>query len=76
VDIRIFSKYYQLSLKDKVIPILCGIDKSHPGMVPNLKIDSENEEIIYLYCLDCDFKIFPGQELYNNIIKCLSDVNE
>lgn len=62
-----FSKYYQYSLNNKVKPIPCGIDEDHPGLVPNLDIDNNGEDVIYLYCLACNFKIFPGLELYNNI---------
>lgn len=64
---QVFSKYYQYSLKDKVLPIRCGIDNEHPILVPNLDIDNEGNDIIYLYCIDCNFKIYPGLELYQNI---------
>lgn len=64
---QVFSKYYQYSLKDEVLPIRCGIDNDHPILVPNLDIDNEGNDIIYLYCIDCNFKIYPGLELYQNI---------
>jgi len=64
---QVFSKYYQYSLKDKVLPIRCGIDNEHPILVPNLDIDNEGNDIIYLYCIDCNFKIYPGLEFYQNI---------
>jgi hypothetical protein len=67
MDIRKFSKYYQYSLKDKVLPLRCRMDESHPILVPNLEIDDEYDEKIYLYCIDCNFKIYPGLELYHNI---------
>jgi hypothetical protein len=78
IDIRILSKYYQYSLKDKVLPIRCGIDSEHPIMVPNLDIDDEGNDIVYLYCLDCNFKIYPGLELCKNIEFILEEleVNE
>jgi len=67
MEYQVFSKYYQYSLKDKVLPIRCGIDNDHPILVPNLDIDNEGNDIIYLYCIDCNFKIYPGLELYQNI---------
>ena len=67
MDIRVFSKYYQYSLKDKVLPIRCGLDPDHPTLVPNLKIDDNGNDVIYLYCLACNFMMYPGLELYNNI---------
>ena len=67
MEYRKFSKYYQYSLKDKVLPIRCGMDSDHPGLVPNLDIDAEGNDLIYLYCLDCGFKLYPGLELYRNI---------
>jgi hypothetical protein len=67
MDIRVFSKYYKYSLKDKVLPIRCGIDEEHPILHPNLDIDDGGNDIIYLYCIDCNFKLYPGLELYKNI---------
>jgi hypothetical protein len=67
MEYRVFSKYYQYSLKDKVLPIRCIKDKDHPILVPNMKIDDEGNETIYLYCLDCSCKLYPGLELYSNI---------
>lgn len=72
MDIRVFSKYYQLSLKDKVLPITCGIDEDHPYLVPNLSDDDK----IYLYCLGCSFKMYPGIELYNNIEFVLNELEK
>lgn len=67
MEYRRFSKYYQLSLKNITIPIRCEIDSEHPILVPNLQIDDAGNDIIYLYCLDCNFKLYPGLELYRNI---------
>jgi hypothetical protein len=67
MEYRRFSKYYQLSLKNITIPIRCEIDSEHPILVPNLQIDEAGKDIIYLYCLDCNFKLHPGLELYRNI---------
>ena len=67
MEYRVFSKYYQYSLKNITIPILCEIDSEHPILVPNLQIDDKGNDIIYLYCIDCNFKLYPGLELYNNI---------
>lgn len=67
MEYRRFSKYYQLSLKNKTTPIRCLIDSEHPPLVPNLDIDAEGNDIIYLYCLDCNLKLRPGSEMYNNI---------
>lgn len=74
MDIRVFSKYYQLSLENKVLPILCSIDDNDGILVPNL----DEDDRVYLYCLSCNFKMWPGQELYNNIQFVLEEleVNE
>lgn len=63
MNIKVFSKYYQLSLENKVLPILCSIDEKDGMLVPNL----DEDDRVYLYCLGCNFKMWPGQELYNNI---------
>lgn len=67
INIHSFKKYYQYSLENKVIAIPCGIDPEHPGLVPNLDIDDKGNDIVYLYCLGCNFKLYPGLELQNNI---------
>jgi len=78
MDIRKFSKYYQYSLKDKVLPIRCGMDQEHPILVPNLDLDNDYNEKIYLYCIDCNFRLYPGLDLYKNIEFVLEEleVNE
>jgi hypothetical protein len=47
-------------------------------LVPRLWIDENDNDIIYLYCLDCNFKLYPGLELYNSIEFVLEEleVNE
>jgi hypothetical protein len=73
IDIRILSKYYQYSLKDKVLPIRCSIDPEHPILVPNLQIDDDGNDIVYLYCIDCNFKLYPGTELLQNMKKVIEE---
>lgn len=63
MNIQKFSQYYQYCIKGIVIPIPCGIDPDHPPLVPNLSDDDR----IFLYCLGCSYKMFPGKELYDNI---------
>lgn len=62
-----FKQYYQYTLENKVLSIPCGMDSDHPGLVPNLEIDENGNDIIYFYCLGCNFKLYPGLELYQNI---------
>lgn len=74
MEYRKFSKYYQYSIKNKVIPLKCQMDSDHPILVPNITDDDK----IFLYCLACNFKMYPGLELYNNIEFILEEleVNE
>lgn len=67
MNIQTFKKYYQYSLDNKVIPIRCGLDSDHPFLVPNLELDDEGNDIIYMYCLGCNYKLYPGLELLKNI---------
>jgi hypothetical protein len=67
IDIRKITKYYKYSLNNKVLPIRCPVDEEHPILVPRLWIDDEDNDIVYLYCIDCNFKLYPGLELYKNI---------
>ena len=71
---RIFSTYYQMSLDAKVDPILC-INKDHlPYMIPHWNILEERTE--WRCFVDyCDFKIIPGLDMYNKMMKQIYDNN-
>lgn len=61
---QIFSRYYRLSLDGKVPPLLCGADRTHEQpLVPNMTDD----ERIYLYCLQCEYRRWAGISLYENL---------
>ena len=64
-----FSRYYQLSLIENEIPqILCKSDGEHGSLVPNMT----NDDKIYLYCVECNYKLHPGLTMYkklNDILK-------
>lgn len=75
MEYRKFSKYYQYSLENKVKAIACGMDFDHPGLVPNLDVDEDGSDIIFLYCLACTYKVYPGLELYRNIELILEELD-
>ena len=65
---KVFSSYYQLSLDGKVDPILC-INKDHLSyMVPHWNPLEERTEF-RCFVGHCDFKIIPGLDMYNKMMK-------
>lgn len=62
---QIFSTYYQLSLADKVPPLVCDY-VNHTGiLVPRYDYDLDKT---YLECLDCQDRRYPGLNLYYLLI--------
>jgi hypothetical protein len=59
--IQVFSTYQQQSNE----PLMC-MDTNH--LVP-LITALNNEDDIYLYCLECNYKLFPGYNLYKKLMK-------
>lgn len=65
---RVFSTYYQMSIEGKVNPILC-INQGHDA--PMVAFFNPLEERTEFRCFvgDCDYKIIPGLEMYQNIME-------
>jgi hypothetical protein len=63
MNFGVFRTYYELQADGYVPNIVCGNDDSHLGLIPN--VDSEDR--IFLYCLECDYKKYPGLEFYKKI---------
>lgn len=62
-----FSRYYQLSLDGKRPPYFCRMNEEHGILVPNM---DEHDEI-YLYCVECEYKLFPGLNFYQEMCNLL-----
>ena len=74
-DIFYFRAYQDLAKNDKALGLTCNSIKDHGLLIPN--IHGDNDEL-YLYCLECDFKLNPGIvtiDLIKSIVK-ESIVNE
>lgn len=71
-----FSRYYQLSLRDKVEPWKC-INSSHQELILLPKHDFETRKTILL-CLypGCEYKITPGIDFYEKMISILEEVDD
>jgi hypothetical protein len=70
MNFGVFRQYYELQTNGLVPTIACGNDKLHLGLVPNM----DSEDKIFLYCLECDYKKFPGSGFYNSMKIVLSGV--
>jgi hypothetical protein len=61
MKIQVFSTYQMNSSK----PLVC-YNKDH--IAPLMTTLDENDEVI-LYCIECDYKLHPGLNLYDDLIK-------
>ena len=59
-----FSRYYQLSLDEKVPPILCPNSPEHGILVPKM----DHEDNILMYCLECTYVKRPGLKFYQTLL--------
>ena len=69
MKIQYVSKYLSLSKEGLVPELLCPMDQ---GL---LLCNQGLDEIIYLYCLSCEYRKSVGLDLYNKI-KGIVDYNE
>ena len=68
-DIFYFRAYQDLAENDKAIGLTCNSIKDHGLLIPNIQGDDDE---LYLYCLECDFKLIPGIvtiDLIKSIVK-------
>ena len=68
-DIFYFRAYQDLAEKGECEGLLCNNDDSHGLLYANIQ---GNEDELFLYCLECNFKIIPGIvtiDLVKNIVR-------
>jgi hypothetical protein len=68
MKIQYVSKYIALSEEGLVSKMVCPIDQG--SLFSNL----DSSDVIYLYCVSCDYKKEIGLDLYNKMVK-LVDIN-
>jgi hypothetical protein len=65
MNFGVYRQYF-LYQSDGLVPkIECGNDKTHLNVVPNLDSDDK----VFLYCLECNYKKYPGLEFYKKLLK-------
>jgi hypothetical protein len=67
--IQVVSKYLSLAKEGLVSNMDCPLDQGL--LMPN----QDNNDIIYLYCLSCDYKKIIGLDLYGKMEKELRSKN-
>lgn len=68
--IQVINKYLILSDDGITQPILCGMNPDHGRLYGSL----DDNDVISLFCLGCDYRMMPGVELYERIEKVLSEI--
>ena len=72
MDIREFRYYQYLAELGYVEPINCLNDIEHGPMLANI----DNRDILFLWCLACDYKLFPGITLESTIKNRIKKVSK
>ena len=67
--IQAFSAFQDLARDGVVEPLMCFNEEHINPLIPAL---NKNDEV-YLWCLECDFKLNPGINLYEKIILTLEE---
>ena len=65
---QVFSTYYQLSIEGKVNPIRC-INVGHDAPMVAYWNSLEERSEFRCYVGFCDYKIIPGLDMYDRMIK-------
>lgn len=68
MKIQYVSKYLALAEEGLVERIICPLDQGP------LSVNQSNEDVIYLYCLSCEYKNNIGLLLYNKLKKLVDNV--
>lgn len=68
MKIQYVSKYLALAEEGLVDRINCPLDQGP------LSVNQSNEDVIYLYCLSCEYKNNIGLLLYNKLKKLVDNV--
>jgi len=63
MNFGVFQRYYKFQSEGLVPPIVCGNDDGHLGLIPNI----DYEDKVFLYCLECNYKKYPGSDFYGKI---------
>ena len=67
MKIQYVSTYIKLSEEGLVPKLLCPQDQG------SLLCNGDGESLIYLYCLECDYKSTVGLQRYDNIVKLVDE---
>ena len=68
-DIFYFREYQELAKNNEAQGLYCNSIKDHGLLYANIQGD---EDELFLYCLECDFKLIPGIvtiDLIKSIVK-------
>ena len=65
---NVFATYYQLSVEEKVNPILC-INQEHSAPMVAFWNPIEERSEFRCFVGHCDYKIIPGLKMYEDMMK-------
>lgn len=69
---QVFAYYNQLTIDGKVDPIKCMVSIHETHMIPAFDFDKEET---YYYCVECDYRIVPGQNMYDELLERINDAD-
>lgn len=72
MTVKEFRAYQMLALKGLVPPALCVEDEDHGYLYANLSEDGR----LFLHCLACRYKIYPGINLSDKIVSAVKELGD
>lgn len=72
MTIREFRAYQTLASKGLVPPAVCLDDEDHGYLFAGMN----EEEEVYLHCLACRYKIYPGINLSEKIVSAVKEFGD
>lgn len=70
MNFGVYRQYFLYQSNGEVPQIDCGNDKSHLGLIPNLDSDDK----VFLYCLECNYKKYPGLSFYQGLLNKVKEL--
>lgn len=67
-QIFFIREFQRLALMGATLPLRCAKDNG-------ILYTAVNDDQIYLFCLECESKLFPGSELISNIVAVVNEHN-
>ena len=70
MQIQYVSRYIALSEEGLVVKMVCPFDQG--PLFPNM----DNDDRVFLYCLECNYKNFLGTSIYESMVRSVKRIDK